>query len=224
VRELISCFAAFGMTVFLIRLSRIVFPWLIELNYRHAGLLGVMRDDFVKRVNSGSDDLPSMKRNATVNLAENVMRFDFSSRELPGLLQYGDTVSMANGIESRLPFLDYRFVEFCARLPIDWKIKSGQTKYILREYLRGIGQINTANRKDKKGYPTPIERLFKFNDGEMLRELLLSPDARISAYCDQGKISKLLNRYLSGQKRSENPLYRLLSAELWLQECIPAPV
>ena len=71
-------------------------------------------------------------------------------------------------------------------------------------------------------YPsTPIEKLFKFNNGETLRELLLSPDARISAYCDQGKIEALLNRYLSGQKRSENPLYRLFSAELWLQECMP---
>jgi asparagine synthase (glutamine-hydrolysing) len=129
---------------------------------------------------------------------------------------------MANGIESRLPFLDYRLVEFCACLPIEWKIRTGQTKYILREYLRRIGQTQTANRKDKMGYPTPMERLFKNNDGEMLRELLLTPNARISAYCDQNKMRKLLNRYLSGQKRSENPLYRLLSAELWLQECIPA--
>ena len=128
---------------------------------------------------------------------------------------------MANGVESRLPFLDYRLVEFCARLPIKWKIKAGQSKYILREYLRHIGQAQIASRKDKKGYPTPIEKLFKFKNGEMLRELLLSPDARISAYCDQGKIEALLNRYLSGQKRSENPLYRLFSAELWLQECMP---
>jgi asparagine synthase (glutamine-hydrolysing) len=149
------------------------------------------------------------------------MRVDFSSRILPGLLQYGDTVSMANAIESRLPFLDYRLVEFCARLPIEWKIRNGQTKYILREYLRSIGQSQIANRKDKKGYPTPIEQLFKFNNGEMLRELLLTPDARIGKYCEHKKIKKLICRYLSGQKRSEDPLYRLISAELWLQECIP---
>lgn len=219
-RELMACFAAFGVTVFLIRLSRLMFPWLIDFNYRHAGLLGVMRADFIARVNSELENMP-VRKNTSAGLAEDVMRFDFSSRVLPGLLQYGDTVSMANGIESRLPFLDYRLVEFCARLPIAWKIRAGQTKYILREYLRRIGQVQIANRKDKKGYPTPIERLFKLNDGEMLRELLLSPDARISAYCDQEEIRKLLSRYLSGQKRSENPLYRLLSAELWLQECMP---
>lgn len=220
-RELRGSFAAFGATTFLTRLSRLMFPWLITLNYRYAGLLGVMRSDFIERINLQPGNLPLTRKVKSVSLAENVMRFDFSSRELPGLLQYGDTVSMANGIESRLPFLDYRLVEFCARLPIEWKIKTGETKYILREYLRRIGQTQTANRKDKKGYPTPIGQLFKHNDGEMLRGLLLAPNARISAYCDRDMILKLINRYLAGQKRSENPLYRLLSAELWLQECIP---
>ena len=221
-RELKGCLAAFGARVFLTRLTRLVFPSLIDFNYRHAGLLGVMRADFIERVSSELDKLPPSRKTTSVGLAEGVMRADFSSRILPGLLQYGDTVSMANAIESRLPFLDYRLVEFCARLPVEWKIKNGQTKYILREYLRSIGQLQIANRKDKKGYPTPIEKLFKFNDGEMLRDLLLAQDARIRAYCDQEKIKNLISRFLSGQKRSENPLYRLLSAELWLQECIPS--
>lgn len=221
-RELKGCLAAFGARVFLTRLTRLVFPSLIDFNYRHAGLLGVMRADFIERASSELDKLPPARKATSVGLAEGVMRADFSSRILPGLLQYGDTVSMANAIESRLPFLDYRLVEFCARLPIEWKIKNSQTKYILREYLRSIGQLQIANRKDKKGYPTPIEQLFKFNDGEMLRDLLLAQDARIRAYCDQEKIKNLITRFLSGQKRSENPLYRLISAELWLQECIPS--
>ncbi len=221
-RELMSCFATFGVTVFLTRLSRFVFPWLINLNYRYAGLLWVMRADFVARVNLEPDNSTPARTDTSTSFAEKVMRFDFTTRELPGLLQYGDAVSMANGVESRLPFLDYRLVEFCAGLPIDWKIRNGQTKYILREYLRSTGQTQIANRKDKKAYPTPVEQLFKFNNGQILNELLLTPEARISAYCDQNKIRKLIERYLSGQKRSENPLYRLLSAELWLQECIPA--
>jgi asparagine synthase (glutamine-hydrolysing) len=223
-RELKGCLAAFGVRIFLTRLSRLMFPWLIDFNYRHAGLLGVMRTDFIARVVPELDKLPSARKTVSVGLAEGVMRDDFSRRILPGLLQYGDSVSMANAIESRLPFLDYRLVEFCARLPTEWKIRNGQTKYVLREYLRSIGQLQIANRKDKKGYPTPIEQLFKFNDGEMLRELLLTPGARIHAYCDKRKIENLINRFLLGQKRSENPLYRLISAELWLQECIPSQI
>ena len=60
---------------------------------------------------------------------------------------------MANAIESRLPFLDYRLVEFCARLQIEWQIRDGYTKYILRENLRCIGQVQIADRKDKNTRP-----------------------------------------------------------------------
>jgi len=221
-QDIKGCLSAFGFRIFLTRLSRQIFPWLIELNYKYAGLSAVMRPDFVSRAITEIEKLPYVRNDLSIGMAERVMREDFSTRILPGLLQYGDTVSMANAVESRLPFLDYRLVEFCARLPTVWKIRNGQTKFILREYLRSIGQARIANRKDKKGYPTPIEQLFKFNNGEMLRNLLLNPEARISKYCDQRKIQSLINRFLSGQKRSENPLYRLISAELWLQECIPA--
>lgn len=220
VRDLKESLAAFGTGILLTRLARLVFPWLIEINYRHAGLLGVMREDYIERVHATLENLPSVHFHSQISLSEKIMRSDFSNRILPGLLQYGDTVSMANSIESRLPFLDYRLVEFCARLPSGWKIRNGQTKFILREYLRHKGQPQIANRKDKKGYPTPIDQLFKENNGELLRKLLLTPDAKIKAYCNQKKICKLIDRFLSGQKRSENPLYRLLSAELWLQECI----
>lgn len=221
VSDLRGCFAAFGVKVFSVSLARLMFPWMLNFNYRYAGLLGVIRPDFIERVDPQLVISLPERNNLSVGLAERVIRNDFSKRVLPALLQYGDTVSMANAIESRLPFLDYRVVEFCARLPIRWKIRGGQTKYILREYLRSIGQTQIADRKDKKGYPTPIEKLFKSNDGELLRELLLAPDARIRTYCDQKKIQKLIDRYLSGQKRIEVPLYRLLSAELWLQECLP---
>ena len=82
--------------------------------------------------------------------------------------------------------------------------------------------VLALSANDLTGPLTVSGQLFKFNNGEMLRNLLLNPEARISKYCDQRKIQSLIDRFLSGQKRSENPLYRLISAELWLQECIPA--
>lgn len=219
-RELSGYFSIFGASFFLMRMIRLASPLLRNLNYRFSGVLGVMRQDFVARVAPISQHYPPVIRNSTNSSAEHEMRQDFSSRILPGLLQYGDAVSMSHAVESRLPFLDYRLVEFCAQLPIEWKIRGGETKVILRQYLRNIGQVEIANRKDKKGYPTAIGALFKDNNGQLLRELLLAPKARISAYCDQDKIHKLIDNYLSGTKRCEMPLYRLLSTELWLQECI----
>jgi asparagine synthase (glutamine-hydrolysing) len=220
-REMKGFASVFGLKFFLMRLMRQLSPSVKAWNHRQNGVLGTMRKNFVARVADACKAYASGPKNTASCFAECEMRLDFSSRILPGLLQYGDTVSMANGVESRLPFLDYRLVEFCARLPLEWKIRNGQTKYILRQYLRANGQHEIGNRMDKKGYPTPIDALFKQNNGQFLRDLLLAPNARVLAYCDPVLLTKLVDKFLAGNGRTENPLYRLVSTELWLQECIP---
>lgn len=219
-RNITAYVGAFGFQ-FLKRLLRRLSPQLRELNFRYSGVLGVMRKDFIGRVEHKPEVALTLQNSTSISVVEKEMRADFSVRELPGLLQYGDSISMANSIESRLPFLDYRLVNFCAKLPIDWKIRNGETKYILRQYLRRNGQNKIADRKDKKGYPTPLASFLKNNDGAMLREMLLVSNARICAYCDQKKLRRLINRYLAGANQAENSLYRLLSTELWLRQCIP---
>ncbi len=209
----------FGLGFFLKRFLRRLSPQLREFNFYYSGVLGVMRKDFINRADVKSR-VASVMHNESLPLVEKEMRVDFTSKELPGLLQYGDSISMANGVESRLPFLDYRLVNFCSKLPMEWKIRDGETKYILRQYLRRNGQSEIADRKDKKGYPTPLESFFKANNGAMLREKLLSSESRIRAYCDQKKLHKLIDRYVAGNSQSENSLYRLLSTELWLRQCI----
>lgn len=210
----------FGFGFFLKRFLRRLSPHLRELNFQYSGALGVMRNDFINRADIKQRAALVSQNASPLPLVEKEMRADFSSRELPGLLQYGDAISMANGVESRLPFLDYRVVNFCSKLPMEWKIRNGETKYILRQYLRRNGQNTIADRKDKKGYPTPLASFFKSENGAMLRGMLLAPDARIRAYCDQKKLSRLISRYLSGNSQSENSLYRLLTTELWLRQCI----
>jgi asparagine synthase (glutamine-hydrolysing) len=74
---------------------------------------------------------------------------------LPMLLHNADRMSMAHSIESRLPFLDYRLVEFILSLPDDFKIKEGKTKLIFRESLAEILPKKITNRFDKMGFITP---------------------------------------------------------------------
>ncbi len=74
---------------------------------------------------------------------------------LPILLHYEDRNSMAAGVESRLPFLDYRLVEFCLALPENDKIRNAQRKYLLREAMRPILPDRVYHRYDKMGFPTP---------------------------------------------------------------------
>ncbi|MGZ6315035.1 MAG: asparagine synthase-related protein, partial [Candidatus Limnocylindrales bacterium] len=65
---------------------------------------------------------------------------DFARDLLPGFLHYGDAVMMAHSVENRLPFMDYRLVELCFRMPGDYKVRAGQSKAPLRAYLRRIGE------------------------------------------------------------------------------------
>lgn len=71
------------------------------------------------------------------------------------LLRYEDRNSMAFSIESRVPFLDHRLVEFIRTLPTDQKIYGGWTKYVLRKMLNDKVNDKVVWRKDKKGFVTP---------------------------------------------------------------------
>jgi len=82
---------------------------------------------------------------------------------LPMLLHYEDRDSMAHSIESRVPFLDFRFVEFVLSLPDEFKIKSGISKYIFREAMTGSLPDKVKERKDKMGFVTPEQLWIKDN-------------------------------------------------------------
>lgn len=76
----------------------------------------------------------------------------------PQLLRYEDRNSMAFSLESRVPFLDYRLVEFVYNLPASYKIRKGFTKAILRDSMKGILPDSVRLRKSKLGFATPEKR------------------------------------------------------------------
>lgn len=74
---------------------------------------------------------------------------------IPQLLRYEDRNSMAFSIESRVPFLDVKLVDFALSLPATYKIRGGFTKAILRQSLQGLVPNEILNRRDKMGFPAP---------------------------------------------------------------------
>lgn len=74
---------------------------------------------------------------------------------ISALLRYEDRNSMSYGVESRLPFLDYRLVEYCLNMDSKLKFNKGITKKVLREAMRGIVPEAIINRNDKMGFVTP---------------------------------------------------------------------
>ncbi|NQT48187.1 MAG: asparagine synthase (glutamine-hydrolyzing), partial [Chloroflexi bacterium] len=93
-------------------------------------------------------------------LTDNLYR-DVTVRNLPALLHYEDRNSMAFSIEARVPFLDYRLVEYLFSLPADQKVREGFTKVILREAMKGILPEEVRQRTDKMGFVTPQDVWFR---------------------------------------------------------------
>lgn len=85
---------------------------------------------------------------------------DLLFNSLPQLLHYEDRNSMAFSLESRLPFLDYRLVEFAFGLPHWMKIHQARTKFMLFETVKNILPASVVYRKDKMGYATPGQQWF----------------------------------------------------------------
>jgi asparagine synthase (glutamine-hydrolysing) len=91
------------------------------------------------------------------NRTDNFLYHLIMTTTLPTLLLFEDRNSMAFGIESRVPFLDHRLVEYGFSLPIEWRLKNGLTKFALREACKDVLPEKIYKRKDKKGFVTPGE-------------------------------------------------------------------
>ncbi|HEY5993151.1 MAG TPA: asparagine synthase (glutamine-hydrolyzing) [Gallionellaceae bacterium] len=209
----------------LLWLMRESFPGLIAYHRRNAGAYMTLSQGFRAAMETPSMQPPAgvvQPANATYSPVSQRLLLDHARNILPGLLHYGDAISMAHGVESRLPFMDYRLVEWLFANADDVKIKDGHTKWVLRRYLQNVGQGRIASRRDKQGYPTPIETWLAENNGAAVRDLLLVPDARIREFCDPHSVEVLLQRQLAGRAGAGNNMYRLVSMELWLRTCVDA--
>ena len=142
---------------------------------------------------------------------------DHAINVLPALLHYGDAISMAHGIESRLPFMDYRLVEWVFReLPI--LISEGQTKVPVRNFLRRHHFDRIANRKDKLGYPTPISEWYQRIGRKHLEQLTADDTAPIWGIMSRPAVLKLTQAAGSGSTRGLFHLYKVVTTDLWLKE------
>jgi asparagine synthase (glutamine-hydrolysing) len=155
-----------------------------------------------------------------VRSLEHRLRSDFFAETLPRFLHYGDAMSMAHSIETRLPFLDYRLVELCLRLPLGLRGGGARSKEVLRAYLRRRRQPLIADRMDKRGYPTPAAEWLAVGGGAVPRTLLLEPDAMLKNFISPKGVERLIDRQVAGRYATSDLLYALVTCEIWMRMCI----
>ena len=141
--------------------------------------------------------------------------FDFKTL-LPALLHVEDRVSMAHGLESRVPFLDHPIVELAARMPPNVKFKDGNLKHILRKAVRPFIPESIYARKDKMGFPTPLSEWMRGPAKPFIMDIFSSHSAKTRGYVD----NQAILHQLGEEPRYSRKMWGFLNLELWHQEFI----
>ena len=144
---------------------------------------------------------------------DSMTHFDFKTL-LPALLHVEDRVSMAHGLESRVPFLDHPLIELAATIPSNIKFKDGTMKYVLRNAMQKYLPKAVSERKDKMGFPVPLNSWIQHEAKDFIYDIFSS----------QSALSRdLVNNKVALDKLHQEPkfgrkVWGLLSLELWQQE------
>ncbi len=140
---------------------------------------------------------------------------------LPSLLHIDDRSSMAHGVESRAPFLDYRLVEYLFSLGPEYKIRDGMTKFILRSSFKNILPEEVRVRRDKMGFATPLEKWLRMELKGKVEELFKSKEFLDRPYFDHGNVIKEFKDFAEGRKRdSHYTIWSWVNLELWFRKFI----
>jgi asparagine synthase (glutamine-hydrolysing) len=134
---------------------------------------------------------------------------------LPFQLRTCDRDSMAHGIESRAPFLDYRLVEFVLGCPDEFKLADGTTKRLLRTAMRDVLPSGTLRRQDKMGFVTPEEFWVKQGEAARFRTLVETAVQRTSGILN-GHARERALRIIDGQEPFSPFVLRLVLFANWL--------
>lgn len=132
------------------------------------------------------------------------------------LLHWEDRDSMAHSIESRVPFLDYRLVEFIFSLPTEYKINTGITKRILRNGLNGILPDKIKNRMSKLGFATPEEVWVKQNH-LLFREKLIDALEACPTIFNRTQVLEIFDEIIAGKRAFDFWLWRIISFGTWFK-------
>lgn len=133
---------------------------------------------------------------------------------LPTLLQFEDRNSMAFSIESRVPFLDHRLVEFAFSLDDRDLIHNGETKSILRKSMTGIMPDQIINRRDKKGFVTPGE--VKWLRGPL--KFLMDIDEKKIDRLHVQRVRSIIRDFNAGDNKNANLVWRIAVLNYWLKK------
>jgi asparagine synthase (glutamine-hydrolysing) len=131
------------------------------------------------------------------------------------LLNYGDKDSMRFSMENRVPFLDFRLIEFVTALPLSAKISGADTKSILRESLSELLPDEIRFRRAKLGFATPQELWQRDQLKEPMMDTLQTGSLNHAWYLDSAGYMKYVDDYFNGLHNNYAFIWRCFNYERW---------
>jgi len=152
------------------------------------------------------------------NLLQRLLYTDIKTY-LVELLMKQDQMSMAASIESRVPFLDHKLVEFTATIPREYSVRGLAGKFILKSAVEDLLPHDIIYRQ-KMGFPTPWAYWLSGPQLNHLEKMLLEPRTLERGLFNRDAVLKMFAEHRAGERDHGNRIWRLLNLETWLRVCI----
>jgi asparagine synthase (glutamine-hydrolysing) len=177
----------------------------------------IAADELVSRDNCWQTFTQAVARSAAKSPADKAMHWDVQTY-LTGLFQQDDRMSMANGLESRVPLADPRIVELAFRIPSNFKFRSGASKWVLRQAIADVLPAMILSRR-KIGFDTPAKRWMRESHRGFVRDMLLDRTARERGFWSTRGLERLLDQTKIGRNWFDI-VWKVLCIEAWARECL----
>lgn len=156
------------------------------------------------------------------NYFEKLLAIDYKFWLPDNILTKQDKLSMANSVEARVPFLDYRLVEFSSKLPLHLKLSKKQNKVILRRLAKGVLPSALAQRK-KQAFNVPLETAFNDKVKDLAAGYLGEESVKRRGVFNPAYTNDLRNRLQDGEFLAYKKIMSLTILEIWFRKFIDIP-
>jgi asparagine synthase (glutamine-hydrolysing) len=164
-----------------------------------------------------TNEVASVFENTHGSLLSRALQTDQTFYLPSDLLQKVDRMSMANSLEVRSPFLDYRLVELAANIPDQFKIRGDISKYILKYSMRNVLPDIVLNRKTKRGFSIPVSKWFRGNLFDFASTVLLESRSNLMDIFSKPGLRMILAEHRSGRMDYGPQIWALVVYALWAE-------
>jgi asparagine synthase (glutamine-hydrolysing) len=163
-----------------------------------------------------SQDKKSFEYSIDKNLNQRLFQ-DLTMFSVPNEVRYEDKNSMAFSVESRVPLLDHKLVEYVLKLPIDQKIKYGWNRFVYRNALKGLIPESTRTRRKKIGFTTPVVKWMQTRS-DIILDIFNSPEFNENKLFNAELVRTEFRAWLNGTRKADGLIFwRILNTALWMK-------